>query len=962
MDSHRKHQRRRSGGFGGLSKGPSAVFATTNNNNASSASSSSVSTQTTTTQTTQMNAMMMMMMSVQDSPFLREKLQKVSEKVASKGQACKTFAETALTKYCEAHEKMARESERFAKAMERLDEEMEEKEQQQHFGGGGKEDALTTFAKKSGVIEEETRTDALVARVRESGEAHGSLARDVRETVGHMLEVFGTHECERQKAKQSVFAKTVEKVERERSKHARSNSNASKIKFSEVTNAMDLARFELMAYLQRGVHESESVVEKVTMEMMKKHLQFYKKLGGNREEEEEMVKEREKALNEFEEEVKKMMEHFRREVDSYSMENGLSREQHDAVAAGVISPVSEGEDAENRPTSPTLLYDGSLTTDRARELSNKLTASLANLELLRSKAAREQQQQSNSQEFSNARSLTTREVQKQPSSSLVDGKSKHNRSKSEGFSIHDASFSSELLSRASHGNEQNIDIEDRILTQGYLWKRSRTLRDWKKRYFVLDVYGNLTYYRSSSNSKAFIQSRLGGVFGGSSHENATNDIDLTEAHETVRLLTSTVKLGTGVEREDDPKNVKHFVANAFRIISMEKTYVLRAESEEAQADWMEAITSAITVLLNQNHHLPTTNLPNDADNTYNNNNNNNNNNEHTLGSITADAMSNSSQTTNTTGHRRTLSGCSALSSDLSDTQIENNPFMNSDKSPTLSLALGNSPLEILRSAPGCSMCADCSMPEPEWASLNYGVALCVECSGAHRRLGVHVSKVRSALLDVQVWTDPLLSGAFVKWGNTNANAVLEAKLLNKSSSLDKDISAMRKPHPKSTKEEKLDFIQKKYAEKLFVDGKRETITSMSHPDAELLKIAAISGDVSEIMRTFTCGARIDSRDVAEKIFKALVMQNFTNAVEVIEILARNGFDLENFRCAQTGRTPLHCAVMCDNDALAKFLVAAKRADVSAKDGDGLTALEAAMQRGYVRDADLLHVLSAAKDE
>ena len=72
------------------------------------------------------------------------------------------------------------------------------------------------------------------------------------------------------------------------------------------------------------------------------------------------------------------------------------------------------------------------------------------------------------------------------------------------------------------------------------------------------------------------------------------------------------------------------------------------------------------------------------------------------------------------------------------------------------------------------MCADCSMPEPEWASLNYGVALCVECSGAHRRLGVHVSKVRSALLDVQVWTDPLLSGAFVKWGNTNANAVLEA--------------------------------------------------------------------------------------------------------------------------------------------------------------------------------------------
>ena len=109
--------------------------------------------------------------------------------MASKRQACKTFAETALTKYCEAHEKMARESERFAKAMERLDEEMEEKEQQQHFGGGGKEDALTTFAKKSGVIEEETRTDALVARVRESGE-RTEFSERREKTVRHMLEAF----------------------------------------------------------------------------------------------------------------------------------------------------------------------------------------------------------------------------------------------------------------------------------------------------------------------------------------------------------------------------------------------------------------------------------------------------------------------------------------------------------------------------------------------------------------------------------------------------------------------------------------------------------------------------------------------------------------------------------------------------------------------------------------------------
>ena len=929
-------------------KHPSVVFTTTNAvEEAATTTIQSIQTIQTTT-------------SLQDSPFVREKLQKLSEKVATKRNLCRGFT-NALTRYCDAHEQMARESEQFAREVEVLEVEMFGKESgfalttTTTSGGGGANSIATNKS-----IEEETRTDMLVTRVRESAEAHSSFSRDARETVGHMLEVFGTHECERQKAKQSVFAKTVEKVERERSKHARSNSSVSKMKFSEAASATDLARFELMACLQRGVHESESVVEKVTVEMVKRHLEFIKNLGGNLEVE-DGVKERAEALRAFEEEVEKMMGQFRQEVDAYAMENGFSGEHHDAVVAGMISPVSEGEDAENTTTTTipsNLPYDGSLTTDRARELSNKLTASLANLELLRSKAARErqlqqQQQHSNSEEFGNHGSLSAREQQKQLTDVLYGGgKGKHSRSKSEGFSIHDASFNSDLLGGGDGTtNDQNMNIEDRILTQGYLWKRSRTLRDWKKRYFVLDVYGNLMYYRSSSNSKAFIQSRLGGVFGGSSHENATNDVDLTEAHETVRLLTSTVKSGTGVDREDDPKNSKHFVANAFRIVSMEKTYVLRAESEEAQADWMEAITSAIAVLLNQNHHLPTSTSPTDADDAYFN--------KHKPGVTSADAMSNSSQTTNTTGHRRTLSGCSALSSDLSDAQIENNPFMNPDKYATLSLANGNSPLEILRSAPGCTTCADCSMPEPEWASLNYGVALCVECSGAHRSLGVHVSKVRSAILDVKVWTDPLLNGTFVKWGNANANAVLEAKILKKPSSfLDNDKSATRKPHPKSTKEEKLEFIKKKYTEKLFVDGKREKITSMSHPDAELLKIAVISGDVAEIMRTFTSGATIDSRDVAQNIFKACAMQNFTNPTEVIEIIVRNGFDLENFRCTQTGKTPLHCAVMSDNDALAKFLVTAKRLDIAAKDGDGLTALEAAMQRGYVRDADLLHMLSA----
>lgn len=53
---------------------------------------------------------------------------------------------------------------------------------------------------------------------------------------------------------------------------------------------------------------------------------------------------------------------------------------------------------------------------------------------------------------------------------------------------------------------------------------------------------------------------------------------------------------------------------------------------------------------------------------------------------------------------------------------------------------------ILREIPGNDICAECSSPEPDWASLNLGILLCIECSGAHRNLGVHISKVYFSLV------------------------------------------------------------------------------------------------------------------------------------------------------------------------------------------------------------------------
>lgn len=51
------------------------------------------------------------------------------------------------------------------------------------------------------------------------------------------------------------------------------------------------------------------------------------------------------------------------------------------------------------------------------------------------------------------------------------------------------------------------------------------------------------------------------------------------------------------------------------------------------------------------------------------------------------------------------------------------------------------PIDVLRRVCGNDKCADCGAPEPDWASLNLGVLVCIECSGVHRNLGVHISKV-----------------------------------------------------------------------------------------------------------------------------------------------------------------------------------------------------------------------------
>lgn len=75
---------------------------------------------------------------------------------------------------------------------------------------------------------------------------------------------------------------------------------------------------------------------------------------------------------------------------------------------------------------------------------------------------------------------------------------------------------------------------------------------------------------------------------------------------------------------------------------------------------------------------------------------------------------------------------------------------------------------------GNNRCADCKTAQyPRWASWNIGILICIRCSGIHRSLGTHISKVRS--IDLDTWNDQQLEKLKVT-GNDAANAYWEARL------------------------------------------------------------------------------------------------------------------------------------------------------------------------------------------
>ncbi|XP_029326514.1 arf-GAP with coiled-coil, ANK repeat and PH domain-containing protein 2 isoform X4 [Mus caroli] len=132
------------------------------------------------------------------------------------------------------------------------------------------------------------------------------------------------------------------------------------------------------------------------------------------------------------------------------------------------------------------------------------------------------------------------------------------------------------------------------------------------------------------------------------------------------------------------------------------------------------------------------------------------------------------------------------------------------------LLKGESALQRVQCIPGNTSCCDCGLADPRWASINLGITLCIECSGIHRSLGVHFSKVRSLTLDT--W-EPELLKLMCELGNDVINRVYEAKL---------EKMGVKKPQP-GQRQEKEAYIRAKYVERKFVD-KHSALVSPSEQD------------------------------------------------------------------------------------------------------------------------------------
>ncbi|XP_010768947.1 ARF GTPase-activating protein GIT2a isoform X4 [Notothenia coriiceps] len=210
------------------------------------------------------------------------------------------------------------------------------------------------------------------------------------------------------------------------------------------------------------------------------------------------------------------------------------------------------------------------------------------------------------------------------------------------------------------------------------------------------------------------------------------------------------------------------------------------------------------------------------------------------------------------------------------------------------------------------LCADCSVPEPRWASVNRGVFICDECCSVHRSLGRHSSQVRH--LTHTPWPSTQLQMVQTLYGN-GANSIWEHSLLDPASLM----SGKRKANPQDKLHpNKSEFIRAKYQMLAFVHRMpcREDDSSTAKDLSKQLHSSVRTGNLETCLRLLSLGAQA------------------------------------NFFHPEKGNTPLHVAAKAGQVSQTELLTV-YGADPGAPDSNGKTPIDYAREAGHHELADRL---------